>query len=58
MNERIEYTGPLTGTLAETAEESESGQLGVPFSPLAKMWEVNPGAKAVEEEQPQADRQH
>jgi hypothetical protein len=44
VQERIEYTEPLTGTLAE-ASRSES--FGVPFSPLQQMWQVNPGAEAV-----------
>jgi hypothetical protein len=45
VQERIEYMEPLTGTLAET---SRSEQLGVPFSPLQQMWQVNPGAEAVD----------
>lgn len=49
-DEHIEYTEPLTGTLAETQDRS---QLGVPFSPLAQTWQVNPGAEAVEREEQQ-----
>jgi hypothetical protein len=45
VRERIEYTEPLTGTLAEAAR---SEQLGVPFSPLQRTWQVNPGAEAVD----------
>jgi hypothetical protein len=48
MDEHIEYTGPLTGTLAEAVEAQNAKQLGVPYSPLARMWQVNPGAEAVE----------
>jgi hypothetical protein len=43
--ERIQYTEPLTGTLAEAAE---ADPLGVPFSPLAQTWQVNLGAEAAE----------
>lgn len=50
-DEHIEYTEPLTGTLAEAAEAQECTQLGVPFSPLAQTWQVNPGAEALEREQ-------
>ncbi|QRG66976.1 hypothetical protein [Brevibacillus choshinensis] len=50
-DERIEYTEPLTGTLAEAAENREGTQLGVPFSPLAQTWQVNPGDEAVEREE-------
>ncbi len=45
MDQKVEYTQPLTGTLAEAAESEE---LGVPYSPLQRMWQVNPGAEAVE----------
>lgn len=41
-DEHIEYTGPLTGTLAEAVEREDATQLGVPFSPLAQTWQVNP----------------
>lgn len=53
MDEQIEYTEPLTGTLAEAAKAGSSEQLGVPFSPLAQMWQVNPGAEAPEVDEPQ-----
>lgn len=52
-DEHIEYTEPLTGTLAEAAEAQDRSQLGVPFSPLAQTWQVNPGAEAVEREEQQ-----
>ncbi|WP_219661760.1 hypothetical protein [Brevibacillus formosus] len=42
MDEHIEYTMPLTGTLAEAVEDENAEQLGVPFSPLSQMWQVNP----------------
>ncbi|WP_167497628.1 hypothetical protein [Brevibacillus antibioticus] len=42
MDEHIEYTMPLTGTLAEAVEDQNAEQLGVPFSPLSQMWQVNP----------------
>ncbi|WP_186380514.1 hypothetical protein [Brevibacillus brevis] len=42
MDEHIEYTMPLTGTLAEAVEDQNAKQLGVPFSPLSHMWQVNP----------------
>ncbi|MGF9906916.1 hypothetical protein [Brevibacillus porteri] len=42
MDEHIEYTMPLTGTLAEAVEDRNAKQLGVPFSPLSQMWQVNP----------------
>ncbi|MDC0762447.1 hypothetical protein POF51_17185 [Brevibacillus sp. AG] len=42
MDEHIEYTMPLTGTLAEAEEDQNAKQLGVPFSPLSQMWQVNP----------------
>ncbi|USG66740.1 hypothetical protein NDK47_05430 [Brevibacillus ruminantium] len=44
MEESIEYTEPLTGTLAEAAELDP---LGIGYEPLARMWQVNPGAEAV-----------
>ncbi|MEJ8546868.1 hypothetical protein [Brevibacillus borstelensis] len=50
--ERIEYTEPLTGTLAEAAE---ANPLGIPYSPLARMWQVNPQAEAVAEERETGD---
>ncbi|CAJ1001375.1 MULTISPECIES: hypothetical protein [Bacillales] len=43
--EQIQYTEPLTGTLAEAAE---ADPLGVPFSPLAQTWQVNPGTETAE----------
>ncbi|MED2010603.1 hypothetical protein P4V39_21290 [Brevibacillus borstelensis] len=46
--ERIEYTEPLTGTLAEAAE---ADPLGIPYSPLARTWQVNPQAEAAFAEQ-------
>jgi hypothetical protein len=45
MDPSIEYTGELTGTLAEAAEKDS---LGVPYSPLQQMWQVNPGAEAID----------
>lgn len=60
MDESIEYTEPLTGTLAEAAEASSSHPLGTPYSPLAQMWQVNPGAEAIQgdgqEESPLEDK--
>ncbi|MCM3144267.1 hypothetical protein [Brevibacillus sp. MER 51] len=50
MDEHIEYTMPLTGTLAEAVEDQNAKQLGVPFSPLSQMWQVNPDARTNEEE--------
>ncbi|WP_103104193.1 hypothetical protein [Brevibacillus reuszeri] len=50
MDEKIEYTEPLKGTLAETVQAKAGDELGVPFSPLSQMWQVNPGAEAVEPE--------
>ncbi|KKX56968.1 MULTISPECIES: hypothetical protein [Brevibacillus] len=41
--ERIEYTEPLTGTLAEAAQ---ADPLGIPYSPLARTWQANPRAEA------------
>ncbi|EJL47788.1 hypothetical protein BAG01nite_29810 [Brevibacillus agri] len=55
MDGEIEYTQPLTGTLAEAVEAQNDKQLGVPYSPLAQMWQVNPGAEAVETEGAKAD---
>ncbi|WNC14043.1 hypothetical protein [Brevibacillus brevis] len=43
MDGEIEYTEPLTGTLAEAAEVLKGTELGVPYSPLAQTWQVNPG---------------
>lgn len=57
MEQKIVYDGPLTGTLAEAAEQEP---LGVPYSPLMKMWQVNPGAEAVVPDEAldtQADRE-
>jgi|GEM_PF-875203 len=45
MQEKLEYTEPLTGTLAEAADAEP---LGVPFTPLKQMWQVNPGSEAVD----------
>lgn len=45
MKQKIEYTEKLTGTLAETADHD---MLGVPYSPLQQMWQVNPEAEAVD----------
>ncbi|HZG15851.1 MAG TPA: hypothetical protein VE710_12605 [Candidatus Bathyarchaeia archaeon] len=45
MQQKIEYTDELTGTIADEGDQDE---LGVPFSPLQRMWQVNPGAEAVE----------
>lgn len=45
MKEKIEYTDELTGTLADAGDTEE---LGIPYSPLRKMWQVNPGAEAVD----------
>jgi hypothetical protein len=45
MRQKIEYTGELTGTLAEAADQAP---LGVPYNPLKQMWQVNPGAEAVD----------
>lgn len=42
--ERIEYTEPLTGTLAEAAQ---ADPLGIPYSPLARTWQANPGRKQI-----------
>ncbi|QQE75164.1 hypothetical protein KDJ56_04335 [Brevibacillus composti] len=42
--EKITYTEPLTGTLAE---EADPDPLGIPYTPLARMWQVNPGAEAI-----------
>ncbi|MDH6350577.1 hypothetical protein [Brevibacillus sp. 1238] len=50
MEQKIEYTQPLTGTLAEAVETQNAKQLGVPYSPLANTWQVNPGNEAVENE--------
>lgn len=50
MDEHIEYTMPLTRTLAEAVEDQDVKQLGVPFSPLSQMWQVNPDAQTNEEE--------
>ncbi|TQR35555.1 hypothetical protein LOY85_23165 [Brevibacillus brevis] len=50
MDEHIEYTMPLTGTLAEAVEDQDVKQLGVPFSPLSQMWQVNPDVQTNEEE--------
>ncbi len=51
MEQKIEYTQPLTGTLAEAVETQNAKQLGVPYSPLANMWQVHPGNEAVENEE-------
>jgi hypothetical protein len=45
VQQKIQYDGPLTGTLSEAAEKDP---LGVPYSPLKQMWQVNPGAEAVD----------
>ncbi|WP_167568751.1 hypothetical protein [Brevibacillus migulae] len=45
MRQKIEYTDELTGTIADAGDQNE---LGVPYSPLQRMWQVNPGAEAVE----------
>ncbi|KMZ44423.1 hypothetical protein HPY31_14370 [Brevibacillus sp. HB1.3] len=50
MDEHIEYTMPLTGTLAEAVEDQDVKQLGVPFSPLSQMWQVNPDVQTNEVE--------
>lgn len=50
MDENFEYTMPLTGTLAEAVEDQNAEQLGVPYSPLSQMWQVNPDAWTNEEE--------
>lgn len=47
MQERIEYDGELTGTLSEE-NAAEKEELGVPYSPLMQIWQVNPGAEAVD----------
>ncbi|GED68957.1 hypothetical protein BRE01_26590 [Brevibacillus reuszeri] len=47
MDEKLEYTEPLKGTLAEAVHAKEGDELGVPFSPLSQIWQVNPGAEAV-----------
>ena len=45
MEQKIMYTEPLTGTMAEAAEVDE---LGTPYSPLKQMWQVNPGSEAID----------
>ncbi|MCK9906739.1 hypothetical protein MXD63_42955 [Frankia sp. Cpl3] len=49
MDQKIVYDGALTGTLAEAAEQEP---LGVPYSPLTRMWQVNPGAEAFIPDEP------
>jgi len=50
MDREIEYTEPVKGTLAEAVQASGEDELGVPFSPLAQMWQTGPGAEAVDSE--------
>ncbi len=45
MKEKIEYTDELTGTLADAGDKEE---LGIPYSPLQQMWQVEPWAEAVD----------
>ncbi|MFF0829032.1 hypothetical protein ACFYU8_19360 [Brevibacillus sp. NPDC003359] len=56
MDEHIEYTMPLTGTMAEAVEDQDAKQLGVPFSPLSQMWQVNPDMKTNEKEHAKSGR--
>lgn len=49
MEEQLEYTMPLTGTLAEAVEAQAAKQLGVPYLPLSQTWQVNPDDLAEEE---------
>ncbi|MGD8190864.1 hypothetical protein ACQCN2_12865 [Brevibacillus ginsengisoli] len=39
VKSRVEYQGELTGTLAETADLDD---LGMSYSPIQAMWQVNP----------------
>ncbi|MGG1660594.1 hypothetical protein [Brevibacillus sp. NRS-1366] len=48
MDREIEYTEPLKGTLAEAVKAKGEDELGVPFSPLAQMWQAGPGAEVVD----------
>ncbi|MED1781803.1 hypothetical protein P4V43_08190 [Brevibacillus fortis] len=56
MDEHIEYTMPLTGTMAEAVEDQDAKQLGVPFSPLSQMWQVNPDMQKNEEDRAKSER--
>jgi hypothetical protein len=45
VKQKLEYTEPLTGTLAEAADSEE---LGVPYAPLQDTWLVDVRTNAVD----------
>jgi len=44
VKQKLEYTQPLTGTLAEAADAEE---LGVPYAPLQDTWLVDADTDSV-----------
>lgn len=46
--DKIEYTGPLTGTLSEAKEKMNfSEEISQEFEPIQQMWSVNPVDESV-----------
>lgn len=44
----IQYEGELSATLSETADQNH---LGLSYSPIQAMWQVNPGAEALPQDE-------
>jgi hypothetical protein len=53
-SKEIQYEGDLANVSEQIGEEDKGG---IPFSPMQEIWEVNPGAEAVESDKPQTEEE-
>lgn len=48
IRQEIQYEGDLSATLSETADQNH---LGLSYSPIQAMWQVNPGSEALPQDE-------
>ncbi|MGC5324795.1 hypothetical protein [Brevibacillus sp. SYSU BS000544] len=51
INQEIQYEGDLSATLSDTADQNH---LGLSYSPIQAMWQVNPGSEALPQDEERA----
>ena len=51
ISQEILYEGELSATLSETADQNH---LGLSYSPIQAMWQVNPGAETLPQDEERA----
>ena len=48
-SDEIQYEGEVTGTVGEAVEQPAARDVGgLSASPIQQMWQVNPGAEAID----------